>query len=615
MHTSTKLDEILGRVLKPGRYAGGEYNITVKDPAAVRVHAAIAFPDVYEVGMSSLGFQIVHHFMNQREDTFCERVFAPWPDMERELRREGVALYTLETFTPLHKLDLVGFSLGSEATYTNVLTCLDLGGIPLRSAERTDSDPVVIAGGHCAFNPEPMAPFIDAFVVGEGEEVVGELLDVFGQMKGGKRQDILLALTGIEGVYVPAFYSWSHDCEGRLTGYTHDPRVPRTVRKRVVRDFEALDYPRAPVVPNIEAVHDRISVEVMRGCTRGCRFCQAGMITRPVRERSAPKISEMSAELLSATGFDEVSLVSLSTADYSGVECAVRGLIDDFGVQGVSVSLPSLRADAFSVKLASEIQKVRKSGLTFAPEAGTQRLRDVINKNISDEDIFSAAMSAWRQGWSRIKLYFMIGLPSETDCDVLGIAELVREIRRQAWQLDKVRLSISVSVASFVPKPFTPFQWRAQASPEQLAHKIAVLRAALKMPGVKLSWNEPRDSQLEGLLARGDRRVAEVILAAWTNGARFDAWREERSHTAWEQALAETAIAPQYYTNRQRDYNEPLPWDHIDAGVSKKYLMLEDQRALIEHKTPDCRREKCQRCGIFARLLPEHAGYGSCYHD
>lgn len=615
MDTSTKLDEILERVLKPSRYAGGEYNTTLKDPAAVRVRAAMAFPDVYEVGMSSLGFQVLHHFMNKRDDTFCERVFTPWPDMEQELRAAGVALYTLETFTPLHELDLIGFSLGSETTYTNVLTCLDLGGIPIRASDRGDSHPIIIAGGHCAFSPEPMAPFIDAFAVGEGEEVIDEILACIAEVKDRSRQERLLALAGIEGVYVPAFYQWQYSDDGNLTGYTHDPRVPRRVRKRLVRDFENLDYPRKPVIPNVEAVHDRISVEVMRGCTQGCRFCQAGIITRPVRERSPEKVRQIASGLLPETGYDDISLVSLSTADYSGVECTVRALTDEFGDQGVGVSLPSLRVDAFSVKLAAEVQKVRKSGLTFAPEAGTERMRRVINKNIRDKDVFAAAESAWRQGWKRIKLYFMIGLPSETDDDILGIARLVKEIQRQAWQGARVKLEVSVGASSFVPKPFTPFQWRPQATPEELAHKVGLLRDALKLPGVKLSWDEPQETQLEGLLARGDRRVAEAVYEAWKNGARFDAWDEWLRWDAWEKAFETTGISLASCNSRFRDYDEALPWDHIDSGVTKKYLMLEDQRTLIEQQTPDCRNGKCHGCGIFADLMPEHAAHGTCYHD
>ena len=615
MYTTTKLDEILARVTKPGRYVGGEFNTVVKDPASVLVRAAMAFPDVYEVGMSSLGFQVLCHFMNSRDDTYCERVFAPWPDMEQEMRSEGLTLFTLETFTPLHALDLIGFSLGSETTYTNVLTCLDLGGIPIYARDRTNDHPIVIAGGHCAFSPEPMAPFIDAFVIGEGEEVIGEILACMASLKRQPRDQTLVALAQIEGLYVPAFLEWQYTDTGDLLGYKQVSRVPGVVRKRVVTDFRSMDYPTNPVVPNIEAIHDRISVEVMRGCTQGCRFCQAGIITRPVRERSPERITEIAKNLLPITGYDDISLVSLSTADYSGIDCTVRSLTDEFGDQGVGVSLPSLRMDTFSVNLAAQVQKVRKSGLTFAPEAGTERLRRVINKNIRDEDIYAAAESAWRQGWKRIKLYFMIGLPSETDDDLLGIARVVREIQRQAWLGAKVKLDVSVGASSFVPKPFTPFQWRPQATPSELAHKVKVLKAALKMPGVKLSWDDPEESQLEGLLARGDRRVAECIHEAWKNGARFDAWNEWINLESWSKAFESTGITPDYYANRYRDYDEVLPWDHIDCGVSKKFLMLEDQRTLIELETPDCRNGNCHGCGMFSDVIPEHAAYGTCYHD
>lgn len=609
-----ELDDILRRVSKPARYTGGEFNSIVKDPAAVALRAAMVFPDVYEVGMSSLGFQILYSFMNRRDDVYCERAFTPWPDMEQELRDAGVPLYTLETHTCLNDLDLLGFSLGSENTYTNVLTCLDLGGVPIRTADRGDDDAIVIAGGHCAFSPEPMAPFIDAFAIGEGEDVILEILESLIQTRGRSRRQRLLDLAQIEGVYVPAFYNWQYDDLGALSGYTVEDGAPKTVRKRVVRDFETLHYPPTPVIPNVEAVHDRISVEVMRGCTQGCRFCQAGIITRPVRERSPEKVKEIAENLMPVTGYDEVSLVSLSTADYSGVECTVRQLTEEHGESGLGVSLPSLRVDAFSVNLSAEIQKVRKTGLTFAPEAGTERLRRVINKNIRDSDIYGAARAAWSQGWKRIKLYFMIGLPTETDDDILGIARLVREIQRQAWQEARVKLDISVGASSFIPKPHTPFQWRAQASPAELAHKVHVLREATRLPGVKLSWDEPEESQLEGLLARGDRRVGEAVHQAWTNGARFDAWHEWLNWSAWERAFEATGISPEYYANRVRTYDEVLPWDHIDSGVSKKFLKLEDQRAIIEFETPDCRAGKCHGCGIF-HLMPEHAPHGTCYHD
>lgn len=612
--TSSQLDEILIRVAKPGRYVGGEFNSVHKDAASVAIRAALAFPDVYEVGMSSLGFQVLYDRMNRRADTFCERVFAPWPDMEAELRKAGLLLYTLETCTSLRDLDLLGFSLGSETTYTNVLTCLDLGGIPLRSADREESHPIVIAGGHCAFSPEPMAEFMDAFVIGEGEEVIDEVLDSLLESQGRAREERLLALAGIEGVYVPRFLEWSYAPSGELDGYRTLLGAPERVTKRVVREFETLEPARRPVVPNVEAIHDRVTVEVMRGCTQGCRFCQAGMIMRPVRERSAATVCDIAGDLLPATGYDDVSLVSLSTADYSGVECTVRRLTEELGPQGVSVSLPSLRVDAFSVELAAQIQKVRKTGLTFAPEAGTERLRRAINKNITDADIFGAAEAAWRQGWKRIKLYFMIGLPTETDDDIRGIGRLVHELRRRARQDAGVRLEVSVAVSSFVPKAHTPFQWRGQATPEALRYKIGILRDCTRAAGVKLSWNEPEESRLEAVLARGDRRVGQAILKAWEHGARFDSWQECHKREAWRRAFEQTGIRPEWYANRERPYSEVLPWDHIDAGVSRKYLKLEDQRSVIETRTGDCRSERCHGCGVF-RILPEHASFGTCYHD
>lgn len=615
MDTTTRLDEILGRVEKPARYAGGEYNAVRKDPAAVKLRAALVFPDVYEVGMSSLGFQILYHILNLRPDVYCERAFAPWTDMERSMREAGVSLYTLETFTPLSDMDLVGLSFGSESTYTNALTCLDLGGIPAWSRDRAESDPVVLAGGHCAFNPEPMAPFVDAFAVGEGEEVVGEIADCLITSAGQPRRDRIRLLGRIPGVYVPEMLEWEYGEDGTIAGWKASPGCELPVVKRVVRDFENLQYPRAPVVPAVEAVHDRISVEVMRGCTQGCRFCQAGFITRPVRERSPRKIAEIAGELIPATGYDDISLVSLSTADYSGVECTVRQLTEKHGPDGVGVSLPSLRVDAFSVDLAAQIQKVRKTGLTFAPEAGTERLRRAINKIISDEEIFAATDSAWKLGWKRIKLYFMIGLPTETDDDIRGIGRLVREIQRRAWKFGRVKLDVAIGASSFVPKPHTPFQWRAQATPAELEHKVGVLRDATRMPGVKVSWDEPRESQLQGLLSRGDRRVALAIFEAWKAGARFDAWQECQRWDAWESAFGKTGVSPEFYANRRREYDEILPWDHIDAGVKKRYLKLEDQRTLIEQLTPDCRAGKCHGCGVFAGLMPEHAAHGTCYHD
>lgn len=614
MFTSTRLDQILGRVSKPGRYSGGEFNAVMKDPASVALRAAMVFPDVYEVGMSSLGFQILYHFLNRREDTFCERAFTPWPDMEEELRQARMPLYTLETYTPLCDMQLLGFSLGSETTYTNVLTCLDLGGVPLLSGDRDESHPIVIAGGHCVFGPEPVAPFFDAFVIGEGEEVLGEIASCLIETGGLSRRERLIRLAHIQGVYVPAFLEWDYHLDGSITGYRVLEDVPVPVVKRVVRDFENLEYPENPVIPSVEAIHDRISLEVMRGCTQGCRFCQAGIITRPVRERSPEKISQMAEKLLPATGYNSISLVSLSTADYSGVECSVRDLTERFGSAGVGVSLPSLRVDAFSVELSAQIQKVRKSGLTFAPEAGTDRLRRVINKNVTDEDIIEATSAAWKQGWKRIKLYFMIGLPTETDDDIRGIADIVRRIQKKARAEAGVRLEISVGASSFVPKPHTPFQWRPQATPEELEHKTQVLRDCLRIPGVKLSWDDPAESQLEGFLARGDRRIADTILAAWKHGARFDAWHEHLKLEAWQKAYEETGCNPRDYANRARAYDEVLPWDHIDSGVSKKYLRLEDMRSLLESQTPDCREGKCHGCGIF-HIMPEHAPHGTCYHD
>ncbi len=613
MVPTARLEPILSRVAKPARYAGGEFNACRKDPQTVKLRFCLVFPDVYEVGMSSLGFQIIYHAINSRDDAYCERAFTPWGDMEQEMRSAGVPLYTLETRTSLQEMDAIGFSIGSEATYTNVLTCLDLAGVPLRSEHRTERSPVVIAGGHCAFSPEPLAPFVDAFVVGEGEEVVHEVLDCLIRTRELPRAERLLALAGVEGVYVPSLVQWQTDAEGRPLGFRAAEGVRLPVRKRLVEDFASLAWPEHPVVPSIEAIHDRVSVEVMRGCTQGCRFCQAGIITRPVRERPAEKVLQIAEELIPATGYDEVSLLSLSTADYSGVECVLRAMSERLAPKGVGVSLPSLRVDAFSVNLSAEIQKVRKTGLTFAPEAGTERLRRVINKKVSDEDLFSAARAAWTEGWKRIKLYFMIGLPTETDEDVRGIADLVRELRRRARE-QGVRPEISVSVASFVPKPHTPFQWRAQDSPEELGRKVNLLKDALRIPGVKFSWNDPGESQLWGALARGDRRLADVVERAWRLGARFDGWDECQKWDAWDQAFSETGADPAWYAGRKRDYDEPLPWDQIDSGVTKEFLAREDALADACQESADCRRSRCAGCGV-SRFITSFAEYGNCYHN
>lgn len=573
------LDEVLPRVTKPARYTGGEYNAVHKDHACVDVRFALAFPDAYEIGMSNLGLRILYEILNRRDDTVAERVFAPWVDMEDEMRRAGLPLFALESGVPVRDFDILGFSLGYELTYTNVLNMLDLAGIPVLASERGDDDPLVIAGGCCAFNPEPMDDFIDAFVIGEGEEVVHEVVDAFKRRRADGRPALLRELAAIEGVYVPSLYDVSYNPDGTVKEIRpKSPGIRPTIKKRVIRDLDSAEYIESPVIPFIETVHDRIPLEVMRGCSRGCRFCQAGMVYRPVRQRSPEKLVELADVLAANTGYDDISLLSLSTPDYRGIEDLVRCLIERYQDRRIGISLPSIRADAPCVQLAAEIQKVRKSGLTLAPEAGTQRMRDVINKNVTEDDHLAAAEAAFRCGWKRIKLYFMIGLPTETDDDLIGIAHLARDVYRVGRNMG-FKPTVNLSVANFVPKPHTPFQWRAQDSVEELERKQSVLMKALREKHVALSWHDARASRLEAVLSRGDRRLGAVILAAWKKGCRFDAWDEHFDYDKWTESLRECGLDPAFYANRRRAHDEVLPWDHIDCGVTGEYLMREDERA------------------------------------
>lgn len=596
------LEDVLPRVTKPARYAGGEYNAVRKDHRSVEVKFALAFPDTYEIGMSNLGVRILYEILNRRPDTVAERVFAPWVDMESEMRQHGLPLFALESRTPLKDFDILGFSLGYELTYTNVLNMLDLAGIPVPASERGEDHPLVIAGGCCTVNPEPMADFIDAFAIGEGEEVIHEIVEVFKQHRSSGRSALLRELANVPGVYIPSLYDVSYNADGTLREVRpNEGGIPPTVSKRLVYDLDSAEYIEAPVMPFVETVHDRIPLEVMRGCSRGCRFCQAGMIYRPVRQRSREKLMDL-AEVLSAnTGYDEMALLSLSTADYEGIEELVRCLIDKYEAQRIGISLPSIRADAQCVELASQIQRVRKSGLTLAPEAGTQRLRDVINKNVTEDDLLAAAEAAFRCGWKRIKLYFMIGLPTETDDDLIGIAHLARDVYRVGCKMG-FKPAVNLSVAGFVPKPHTPFQWRAQDAVEEIQRKQGILMKALREKHVSMSWHDARTSHLEATLARGDRRVGKAILAAWKRGCRFDAWDEHFEYSKWMESLAEVGLDPAFYANRHREYDEVLPWDHIDCGISRQFLIQEDKCAEAGKVTEDCRLGKCAGCGV-SRLV------------
>jgi radical SAM family uncharacterized protein len=598
------LDDILPRVSKPARYTGGEFNSVKKDFGSIEVRFALAFPDTYEIGMSNLGLRILYHILNRRDDTAAERVFAPWVDMESEMRQAHLPLFTLESRSPVKDFDIIGFSLGYELSYTNLLNMLDLSGIPVASADRGDEYPLVIAGGCCAFNPEPLADFVDAFVIGEGEEVIGEIVDAYKSHKGVGKAGLLRKLATLSGVYVPSLYDVTYNFDGTIESVLpKEDGVPKRVVKRLVWDLDAADYPESLVIPFVETVHDRVSIEVMRGCSRGCRFCQAGMVYRPVRQRSQERIMELLDKLCASTGYDEISLMSLSTADYRGIGDLVRALTKKYEPEKIGLSLPSIRADASCIELASEIQKVRKSGLTLAPEAGTQRMRDVIDKDVTEEDLMNAVEAAFRFGWRRIKLYFMIGLPGETDEDIAAIADLAYRVAQVGRRM-RIRPEVGASVSSLVPKPQTAFQWRPQDSVEEIERKQSVLKRAQRSRDVSLSWHDARTSVLEGILARGDRRLGRGILEAWRKGCKFDSWHETFDFGKWMAALEETGLQPEFYAGRKREYDEVLPWDHIDCGVNKEFLIREDKRAETGAITRDCRIEKCTGCGIM-KILPE----------
>ncbi len=595
------LEHILPRVQKPARYTGGEYNAVVKDRRGVDVRYALCFPDTYEIGMSNLGMRILYGVMNEMEGVWCERVFAPWLDMEEEMRREGIPLYGLESGDAIADFDFIGFSLGYELAYTNVLNLLDLAGLPLRSEERYGLSPLVVAGGTCAYNPEPLAPFVDLFVLGEGEEVSQEVIHLYRKAREEcwSKEEFLSAAADIPGIYVPSLYQASWREDGTLAAMTPLEGAPAVVTKRIVQDFDHSYFPVRTIVPSTEIVHDRVMLELFRGCIRGCRFCQAGYAYRPVRSRDPEILLRQGIESCRDSGYQEMTLSSLSTSDYRPLERLCDGLLEWCEPNKVSLSLPSLRADNFSLGLMERVQHVRKSGLTFAPEAGTQRLRDAINKNVTEEGLLRSCRTAFSGGWSSVKLYFMLGLPTETDEDVLGIADLAEKVY-QAWKETtpnpKRGVTITVSTAWFVPKPHTAFQWEGQISMEEYLRRVKLLREHMKGRSIKYNWHDSQTSFLEAVFARGDRRVAQVIEQAWRQGAKFDAWSEGFDFDRWMAAFQTCGVDPAFYANRTRDKDEVFPWDVTSVGVSRQFLWRERERAYEAVITPDC-RAGCSGCG------------------
>ena len=613
-------DEILLKISQPARYIGGEVNMVKKDPSKVAVRFAMCFPDVYEIGMSHLGIQILYDMFNRRDDVYCERVYSPWMDLDPIMREQKIPLFAVESQDPIKKFDFIGITIQYEMCYTNILQVLELSQIPLHAEDRTEEDPIVIGGGPCTYNPEPIAPFFDLFYMGEGEVVYFDLIDRYKEIKarGGSRKEFLEQAAQIPGIYVPGFYDVTYKEDGTIEAMTpNNPHAPQTVSKQLVMDMSDTWYPEKPVVPYLRATQDRVVLEIMRGCIRGCRFCQAGMVYRPVRERSLEELKRLARTMLKSTGHEEISLSSLSSSDYTKLEGIVNFLIDEFDGKGVNVSLPSLRIDAFSLDVMSKVQDVKKSSLTFAPEAGSQRLRNVINKGLTEENILNGSAEAFKGGWNRVKLYFMLGLPTETVEDMQGIAELSEKVAEVYY--DTVpkeqrhgKVQVTASTSFFVPKPFTPFQWAPMCTKEQFLERASIvnhrMKEMLNKKSLRYNWHEADVTVLEGVLARGDRKVAAVIEEAYRKGAIYDSWSEYFNNDIWMKAFETCGVDIDFYTTRERSLDEVFPWDFIDAGVTKDFLKREWANAQAETVTPNCRM-RCSGCGV------RKYGGGVCFEE